>query len=110
MSEATPRLSLSARILIGLLSGVACGLFFGETVGWMEVVGEVFVGLLQMTVLPYVVVALTANIGRLTVDVVGYRERYLSFLKACIVPGIIIMVVGTLMVIYSAHFSFLTGL
>ena len=52
----------------------------------------------------------TAIIGRLTVDVVGYRERYLGFLKACLVPGIIIMIVGTLMVIYSARLSFLTGL
>jgi hypothetical protein len=52
----------------------------------------------------------TAIIGRLTVDVVGYRESYFRFLKACIVPGIIIMVVGTLMVIYSDRLSFLTGL
>jgi len=52
----------------------------------------------------------TAIIGRLTVDVVGYRERYLDFLKACLVPGVIIMIVGTLMVIYSARLSFLTGL
>ena len=52
----------------------------------------------------------TAIIGRLTVDVVGYRDRYLDFLKACLIPGIIIMIVGTLMVIYSARLSFLTGL
>ena len=52
----------------------------------------------------------TAIIGRLTVDVVGYRDRYRDFLKACLVPAILIMVVGTLMVIYSARLSFLTGL
>ena len=52
----------------------------------------------------------TAIIGRLTVDVVDYRESYIRFLKACLVPAIIIMVVGTLMVIYSARLSFLTGL
>jgi len=51
----------------------------------------------------------TAIIGRLTVDVVGYRERYVGFLRACLVPAIIIMIVGTLMVIYSARLSFLTG-
>ena len=51
----------------------------------------------------------TAIIGRLTVDVVGYKDRYGDFLKACLVPGIIIMIVGTLMVIYSARLSFLTG-
>jgi CitMHS family citrate-Mg2+:H+ or citrate-Ca2+:H+ symporter len=52
----------------------------------------------------------TAIIGRLTVDVVGYRESYVRFLKACLVPGILIMVVGTLMVIFSSRLSFLTGL
>jgi len=52
----------------------------------------------------------TAIIGRLTVEVVGYRERYTEFLKVCIVPGIIIVTVGTLMVIYSDRLAFLTGL
>ena len=52
----------------------------------------------------------TAIIGRLTVDVVGYKDRYVGFLRACLVPGLIIAVVGTLMVIYSARLSFLTGL
>ncbi len=52
----------------------------------------------------------TAIIGRLTVDVVGYKDKYTDFLKACLVPGIIIMVVGTLMVIYSDRLAFLTGL
>jgi hypothetical protein len=52
----------------------------------------------------------TAIIGRLTVDVVGYKESYGSFLKACIVPAILIALVGTLMVVGSAKLSFLTGL
>ncbi len=52
----------------------------------------------------------TAIIGRLTVSVLGCKESYGRFLKACIVPAIIIMVVGTLMVVYSKKLSFLTGL
>jgi len=52
----------------------------------------------------------TAIIGRLTVDVVGYKEAYAKFLKACIVPAVIIMIVGTLMVVLSSRLSFLTGL
>ena len=52
----------------------------------------------------------TAIIGRLTVDVVGYKEAYLKFLKACLVPAVIIMIVGTLMVVFSSRLSFLTGL
>jgi hypothetical protein len=52
----------------------------------------------------------TAIIGRLTVEVVDYRESYIRFLKACLVPAIVIMVIGTLMVVFSARLSFLTGL
>jgi len=52
----------------------------------------------------------TAIIGRLTVDVVGYRESYLRFLKICMVPAVIIMILGTLMVVLSTKLSFLTGL
>lgn len=52
----------------------------------------------------------TAIIGRLTVEVVGYRDSYAQFLKYCVVPAVIIMIMGTLMVIYSSKLGFLTGL
>lgn len=60
------RLSLSTRILIGLVAGVVCGLFLGEYCAWLEVVGEAFIDLLQMTILPYITAALILNIGRLS--------------------------------------------
>jgi CitMHS family citrate-Mg2+:H+ or citrate-Ca2+:H+ symporter len=50
----------------------------------------------------------TAIIGRLTVDVVGHKESYSKFLKTCILPAVIIAIMGTLMVIYSGKLSFLT--
>jgi CitMHS family citrate-Mg2+:H+ or citrate-Ca2+:H+ symporter len=52
----------------------------------------------------------TAIIGRLTVDVVDYRASYGRFLQACAVPAVIIMIIGTLMVVFSKELSFLTGL
>ena len=51
----------------------------------------------------------TAIIGRLTVDVVGFKGRYGDFLRACAIPALIIAILGTLMVIYSKQLSFLTG-
>ncbi len=57
-------MGLSSRILIGLLAGIATGLFFGDIVADLKVVGDVFVKLLQMTVLPYIVVSLIAGFGR----------------------------------------------
>lgn len=52
----------------------------------------------------------TAIIGRLTVEVVEYREPYARFLSSCAVPAVIIMIVGTLMVVFSKQLAFLTGL
>ncbi len=53
-------------ILIGLLAGLLCGLFLGDYAGALQSVGEAYVGLLQMTVLPYIVFSLIASIGRLS--------------------------------------------
>ncbi len=50
----------------------------------------------------------TAIIGRLTKDTVGMEEPYTQMLKYCVVPALIIAVVGTLMVIFSKSLSFLT--
>lgn len=52
----------------------------------------------------------TAIIGRLTVDVAGYRGSYGQFLRACLVPAVLIIIIGTLMVVYSKELQFLTGL
>ena len=52
----------------------------------------------------------TAIIGRLTVNVVGYEGSDGAFLRACAVPAVVIAIVGTLMVIYSAKLAWLTGI
>jgi len=50
---------------MGLFFGIAAGLFFGESMGALKLVGDVFIRLLQMTVVPYVIVSLIAGLGRL---------------------------------------------
>ena len=58
-------MSLSSRIALGLGAGIAAGIFFGEPMGAFEIVGDVFVRLLQMTVMPYVMLSLIAGLGQL---------------------------------------------
>jgi len=58
-------MSLSTQILMGLAGGLACGLFFGEQVAFLHWLGDAFVLLLQMTVLPYVMVSMIAALGQL---------------------------------------------
>jgi Na+/H+-dicarboxylate symporter/ABC-type amino acid transport substrate-binding protein len=74
------KLSLGTRILIGILCGIAVGVFLGEESSPLQVLGDVYVGLLQMTVLPYVTVSLVGKIGRLRFE----QARSLAG-RACVV-------------------------
>jgi len=58
--------SLSLQILIALGLGIAAGLFFGELIRPVKLLGDIFIGLLQMTVLPYILVSLIGGLGRLS--------------------------------------------
>ena len=60
------KMSLSTRIIIGALLGIFTGLFFGEAAGWLVIVGNGFIKLLQMTILPYIVASLILGIGSLS--------------------------------------------
>jgi hypothetical protein len=41
------------QVLIALVLGIASGLFFGELLAWLKPVGDVFIKLLQITVIPF---------------------------------------------------------
>ncbi|MCH1438377.1 MAG: dicarboxylate/amino acid:cation symporter, partial [Rubripirellula sp.] len=59
------RSKLGVWIGLGLVLGVVCGLFFGDYCGNLKVLGQAYVGLLQMTVLPYLLLSLVSKMGRL---------------------------------------------
>ncbi|RLD43498.1 MAG: hypothetical protein DRI86_09875 [Bacteroidetes bacterium] len=61
-------ISLSTKVLLGVILGILLGLLFGEHVSWLSVFGDIFIGLLQMTVLPYIMFSLIINIGRLSLE------------------------------------------
>ncbi len=64
-----PRITLASQVIIALLLGIATGVFFGEIVAPLKIVGDIFINLLRITVIPYITVALINAIGRL-----DYRE------------------------------------
>jgi Na+/H+-dicarboxylate symporter len=57
------KISLASRIIIGVVLGIIVGLFFGEKVDPITILGEVFIMLLQMRVFPYVFLSLIVGIG-----------------------------------------------
>ena len=67
-TEQKKGMSSTTKILLGIGLGLFVGLFFGEPAGALGVVGEVYVKLLQMTVLPFIVLSLVANIGRFSLS------------------------------------------
>jgi len=66
--------TLARRIFLALGLGIALGLFFGEKVAFMGVLGKAFIQLLQITVLPYVAGSLVYGFGSL-----GAKEARLVF-------------------------------
>ena len=58
-------MTFSQQMLTGLGAGIVVGLFFGEGAAVLNPLANAFVGLLQMTVLPYVTVSIVSSLGRL---------------------------------------------
>ena len=79
--------SLSTFILIGFTLGILCGLFFGEYCAPLQVISGSFIGLLQMTVLPYVILSLVKGLGQL-----AYQEAG-SLAKKC---GLLLLLLWTI--------------
>jgi proton glutamate symport protein len=65
----------TSAILGGLALGLTWGLFLGEFGSWIKWIGDAFVGLLQMTVLPYVAISLVCSVGRLEFGQAGRLAR-----------------------------------
>ena len=81
--------SMSAfqRVIAALILGIATGLFFGEIVAPLDILGEAYIRLLQMTVLPYVLVSLVGSLGRLDA-VVAKRAGVIGALLILSIWGI----------------------
>jgi len=60
------KIGIATQVFIGLGLGLLVGIFFGEDVSFLKIGGDAFIALLQITVIPYVMVALITSLGRLT--------------------------------------------
>ena len=59
-------MTLATRILVGLGFGIAVGVFFGDRAELLSPLAEIYIRLMQMTVLPYLITSLVVAFGQLT--------------------------------------------
>ena len=59
------RLSDFTKVVLGLVLGVIAGIVVGEPAGQLTILGQAYIKLLQMTVLPYILVSLVGGLGGL---------------------------------------------
>lgn len=50
-------------VFFSLLLGIVTGVFFGEMVAWLQIIGDIFIRLLQVTVIPFISVSLITGLG-----------------------------------------------
>lgn len=56
----------SRKIWVGLILGIIFGFTLGDYVAYFSFIGDIFVRMLQVTVLPYIIVSLISSVGSLT--------------------------------------------
>jgi Na+/H+-dicarboxylate symporter/ABC-type amino acid transport substrate-binding protein len=61
-------MSVTKKLLLGMVLGTALGLILGDRIAPLKIVADGFVRLLQMTVLPYLTVSLVSSLGALNVN------------------------------------------
>ncbi len=69
------------RILWGLGLGIFTGLFLGDQAEKLKVIGDIYVGLMQMTVVPYIFFSLIGSIGRLSLQDVKHVARWVVIIQ-----------------------------
>lgn len=62
------KMSPFQRVIVALILGILAGIVIGEPAGKLEFIGNAYIRLLQMTVLPYVLVSIVGGLGRLDAD------------------------------------------
>ncbi len=62
------KLGSSSPVLVAFILGLVAGFVFGDLVAFLSVIGDAFISLLQMTIIPYVVVSLIFSLGSLSYE------------------------------------------
>ena len=85
------RSDLSIQVLIGFTLGILAGLFFGELASPIKIVGDAYLRLFQMPVIPYIVVSLIAGLGCLSIQ--EAKSLFINVGKVLVMLWLIIIII-----------------
>ncbi len=88
-------LSPFKRVLLALFLGITIGVIVGEPAGKLEIIGNAYIRLLQMTVLPYILVSIIGGLGHLD----GYMASRIGMkaLRVILIVWLAVMLTLTLL-------------
>lgn len=89
-----PRISFTLQVFASLLAGILCGLFFGEAAQVLAPFGTIFIGLMQVTIIPSVVIFIITGIGS-----IGHEDAK-KFLLTVAAVLLLIWFLGVLIFFY----------
>ena len=98
------RTSLTVRILAGLFFGTLLGLFFGEKISVLESLAHAYIGLMQMTVLPFLMIALIFGLGQLSPNRARLLAKY-GGLTLLVLWSLTLLIVGLIPLTFPAYES-----
>ena len=94
-----PRIGFTVQVFASIIAGALAGLFFGEMIAVLDPVGQVFIKLLQITVIPTVIIFIITGIG--TISEADARD----FLRKLVGVVFLLWVLGVL-VFFAAQYAF----
>lgn len=71
MTNSKKKIKLSTKMIVASVLGIVCGLIFGKTMGNFKFLGDIFLRLMQMSVVFLVMGAITEAIGSLDIKDIG---------------------------------------
>lgn len=96
--------TFSRRITLGLVVGAVLGLLIGERAAVLAPIADIYIKLLQMTVLPYVTVSIIGGLGALSWEHAGLLVRRLG-LVLLLLWGLALALVLLFPLMFPAHQS-----
>lgn len=94
-------------IFLALILGIGLGHFLGPHAVPLKFLGDIYIGLMQMTVLPYILFSLIGSLGQLTdrnLKILAGKGSLTYLLFWCLTAGVSILFALTLPKISTGHF------